>query len=513
MAQSWFQCRLCLDSGLNRVFDREVFVLEHAQLSHPKAFRKRLRSGHPPEQVIFRKYHAAASGMEAPVGHPLPGVVARSSPGVPASMDVDVLGAQSTDAPNTSTSLEGLVLPSSTVGTKDRSPSVARSPLVPTAGDDKLVKPLLSIDAAGDRGRSVVHSAQGSTASSNANKSSIIGGPNYALMGAGDSTSSTPGNFGKTLVIDGVDDKGTLRYHWVNIPTISTPQSTPQPPSQSKDIETPTYAKLMSNVPRGSFVQSSSSSKTASVSKTSSSAKRNAQRKRSRISAAQGTSIAGSPSFIKPLRNEKDGPCKDASCASVRPRDSSFVAKRRRAVTETNKPLTPWRGGSGCLPYNCGCKLPFVTEQDRTQHMHAVHNHKHQAYVCTVCHCHFPASRDFLGHILHHHREEVSKGVYPEPSTFSRLSGEGDRFLRVILGTYTCIPFCRLCSFAHFELYSRQLGCWCPSRRPTPGEPRDYRGSPLWDILPLKEVIMFPKDTIPPDHMCTGPGIPFVPPS
>ena len=118
MAQTWYQCRLCLDSGLNRVFDREVFVLEHSLLSHPKAFRKRLRSGHPPEQVIFRKYQAAASGLEVPVRHPLPGVVARSSPGVPASMDLDVLGAQSTDAPNKSTSLEGLVLQSSTVGTQ-----------------------------------------------------------------------------------------------------------------------------------------------------------------------------------------------------------------------------------------------------------------------------------------------------------------------------------------------------------------------------------------------------------
>ena len=330
-----------------------------------------------------------------------------------------------------------------------------------------------------------------------------VGGPHFGstssssaikvdhIMGSGDAPSSTGS---KTLVIDGVDGDN-LRYHWIDIPNLA-------PSSNESKMPAKSYASMVSQVPSGSFSQASSES-----------AKRNANRKRARVAATQGNPIVRTGSTDK-ISTVSSGSNNRNSTTPARAPGPSSSPKRRKEVTDTiqSPKLVPWRDGKRPIPVNCGCNLPFVSEQERSRHMHAVHTVKFQTYICTVCKCHFPASRDFIGHILPIHREEVSKGIYPEPAAFSRFSGETDRFLSLILGSYTCIPFCRLCGFAHFELYSRNLGCWCMSRRPTPGEPHDYHGPPSGDILPLSASVMFPKETIPHSYTCSGPGCPFVPP-
>ncbi len=169
----WFSCRLCSQSGLRTVFDRSEFVLEHIQLTHPKAMRRRLRSGLSPDRILFRKYNGSAAGEEYPVGH--------SSPVV-----------------NTTPPLRPTPLRPSPSREK-RSLSVAR-PLLPSI---TAIPPLMSLDGVG--GPSL-----GST--------SLSSGINLGKAVASEGPSSASS---RTLVIDGVDGDN-LRYHWVSIPNVAT---------------------------------------------------------------------------------------------------------------------------------------------------------------------------------------------------------------------------------------------------------------------------------------------------
>ena len=127
-------------------------------------------------------------------------------------------------------------------------------------------------------------------------------------------------------------------------------------------------------------------------------------------------------------------------------------------------------------------------------HVRGAHHEKQVTYICKLCMGHFPTVRGLNGHFNIHHKRE---------------STDASAYTRIYMGTYTLIPFCKECGYAHFKLFSSELGCWCADRRPTPGTAHEYDA--LYDspITEIKGLVHTRKRVISDDYVCEKVGVAF----
>ena len=213
-------------------------------------------------------------------------------------------------------------------------------------------------------------------------------------------------------------------------------------------------------------------------------------------------SNAVSSGCVKPRTGPVYGP---VPSPMVRPGPAVKTAEQRpvsqkRRTTTSDEVAAPKIRRNVCKV--CDRAFPSTREGElaRFRHHQGVHTTKHLCLVCALCGCHLIGAREFQGHFDKYHRQHVSSEMIPAS------------VIKVLMGTYSWIPYCKKCNFASFQLFSQQLGCWCPSRRPTEGSPYCFDG--VFDSEPPKinGVTYRQVDPIPPDFICEEAGAVFMAP-
>ncbi len=312
--------------------------------------------------------------------------------------------------------------------------------------------------------------------------------------------SFSPVSGGFTLVPSGYDHMGQITYRlapnappppgFTQIPVV------PQQPSFSQVVAGPTSSESRQSRPRVKMVTTTvpNGNNVPSGKQKGTDSNNNAMQERaqSRAPSAKGRAQSANP---------RQGRAQSAHHAQ------NSKNKEGYSVSNYHKVLTSEQ---------CQCSLDFQSSEPGTKyrHMTKFHSVKSVILICRMCDCHFVSGQEFLGHIYNAHQDLIKERGYPLPQNFSEIE-DSTPFVRVKLGSYLRLPYCKGCGYCHIDLFTKGLGCWCKSMRPIPGSTLDWKDRRFrvaQNVLPKMDFRTPLGKDIPQDWVCSKAGAQFVPP-
>ena len=369
------------------------------------------------------------------------------------------------------------------------------------------------------------YSAPSADTHSTGGLSPVAGFGSYTLP----NPSYSPVSSGFTLVPSGYDQAGQLTF---KLAPAMPPPPPGFPPFQAVAPPPVTYSQVVSGVssvpsmsdgrqsrPRTRTVPSAAQSRPPQVS-SAQHAGTSAHREAPTVSQAPTSqrreqSRASTQSGAQRAPSAQSG-AKKASSAQSRASSTSGYNRGRggSSVNRTSAYNAPIQ--KILVSETCQCDLDFESGERgmKYRHMLKFHTVKSAIFVCRLCDCHFVSGQEFLGHLHNAHNDAIQNRYVPRPQDFATCA-DSTPYIRVILGSYLRLPYCKGCGYCHVDLYTKGIGCWCRTRRPQPGSCLDWKDKRFrvsQNILPKMQLRPLEGKVIPPEYVCSAAGNPFVPP-
>ena len=189
-------------------------------------------------------------------------------------------------------------------------------------------------------------------------------------------------------------------------------------------------------------------------------------------------------------------PTQSPPSAVVGPTPKSTVAKVHPLAHHRRSKNVPKASNYKC--HKCG--LTCADVQHMEDHFFQVHDLKDLVLICKLCGAHFCNGGALQSHAASRH-----------PGKTTQTDEFPSQYIEARVLSYRVIPFCKVCKYSHFNLFSGSLGCWCPDKRPIAGKPKEFITLPTCLPPSAPPTLQAPITNIPSTHVCRTTGKPFRP--